>query len=505
MKPLHQKTKKVSYLHSILIGCYSILILVILLAGTLGQDYTNAQSYDGLLLSCGSMSHQKETNTSYNLSLYVHNQSSKTYYPSNNYINGTYFDSQFKINNGLWSGKTSLKSTSGTNGSVPPGGNALFATSTPITVSEGNSYSIAWQIRDVNFNTILHCVYNFSIPATAKEPNKPPSSSGGSTTSPIPTPSKTSPTLVQSPSQSITRDPSASSGSMNTTDVMTKLSKPEVPIFFTANPTKGSNLVALKWQMPGTDGSLSYLLERSIDEKSWDILANDYPSTEYTDMTTDFSMTYYYRLTVVDAKGNKSEAIHANVTTDSFVPNSGTDSDITLKSEDGRFIAHIPADSLERPANCNILKRVGLFSFSDGVRLVDGPYSISCQEEGSQYVSRFVQPIDVEYELSNEALGMQAVSLQTFHTIDSVQTDSKALLNTKDIGKKLKIDSMETSYIVVGKLKQTPLWVSLIISFVTLIGIGIGIVFSIRKYQEYTETRRTQKIAEDYWHKEKGL
>lgn len=78
-----------------------------------------------------------------------------------------------------------------------------------------------------------------------------------------------------------------------------------VPIPTNLTATLDGNNVNLAWQ--SAEGITSYILERSADNATWSSLANVSNATTYTDETTDYNATYYYRVRSDGGNGQISE------------------------------------------------------------------------------------------------------------------------------------------------------------------------------------------------------
>jgi hypothetical protein len=183
-----------------------------------------------------------------------------------------------------------------------------------------------------NGNGTLPVTYQVTcmVPAPVSPPPAPPPSP---TPSPTPKPSPSpSPSPTPSPSPSPSPNPTSPTPPSNNPRTTTRIisppppapaivkaasgdtTPPEAPQNFTA--TLDGSDAQLSWDA-ATDnvGVVSYSLERSNDQTSWEYLSQDTTDTLYTDPGLSNSTNYFYRLRSIDAAGNVSAGAFADVQT----------------------------------------------------------------------------------------------------------------------------------------------------------------------------------------------
>lgn len=193
----------------------------------------------------------------------------------------------------------------------------------------------------------------------------------------------------------------------------------------------GPAVVQLDWQTPANigDADISYTIERSVDQTTWEKRGEDIDEVAYTDLQGLFSTRYFYRIAAKIGESS-SAYLAADITTSAFVPNitptavddsedaeepeepdepeepeeeptddeldeaenyeeaEGTDlSDDTGESD---MEAFIPENSLKTAASCDVVKVDGRDSeITSDVTPVGDPAALVCKTADGSLVDSF--------------------------------------------------------------------------------------------------------------------
>ncbi len=185
---------------------------------------------------------------------------------------------------------------------------------------------------------------------------------------------------------------------------------PTTPGNFQATVSSTNAVVSLTWTASSaTYGLKGYLIERSVDQVTWQSVASAVQATAYGDSTVAFGVHYYYRISAIDPNGQASSYAYADVVTNAFSANIGTTNGGTqFNSPDGIASVVIPANAMPNNAQCSI-SLVGLSSGANpgapNHHLVAGPYELICKTADGSSVLSFAQPIQWQYNLAGSLKG----------------------------------------------------------------------------------------------------
>jgi hypothetical protein len=200
---------------------------------------------------------------------------------------------------------------------------------------------------------------------------------------------------------------------------------PTTPNTFTAKP--GSGTVDLSWDA-STDnsGAVSYIVERSEDQNTWSVISDTISDTSYSDATASFNMHYYYRLTAVDAAGNRSDAVSTDVTTSGFSPNVKVGEEATINSDDGTVSARIQSGTFDVDVECALTKDGASQKEQKGMVMLGGYYRLNCKDETGTQRTIFTKPVQFTVDLKSFS---SYAKYKVFALSDDKLTDAKAVLN----------------------------------------------------------------------------
>ncbi len=275
---------------------------------------------------------------------------------------------------------------------------------------------------------------------------------------------------------------------------------PPVPTGFSAT-VEDDVAVQLRWDRPNYAGILqNYEIDRSADNETWQVLGSDLITNEsFTDTTTQFETTYYYRLRAVDQGGEKSEYATTEVTTPPFLPNTSAEG-TTLNSDDGLVSVFIPSDAIDEDASCSLQGNydVSIPSQKDFVT-VSGPYEVICKTASGNKIATFSKPLQVTVSSPNTNYSQFAYYiLDEQHEWQSVKgdfTDGKGSFNLEN----------STSFAVLGKKKSMPTFIKIMIFLVVIGGVAFGALLAVNFYGRWRQAKAIENRNEDYHRKELGL
>ncbi len=333
----------------------------------------------------------------------------------------------------------------------------------------------------------LKCSNEVGAGATATRTavvNAPPS-----TTNPPPGSGTNPPPSSTTPRGRTSNGTPASGGAVDTTP-------PSAPSNFQAKFS--DSVVDLSWDQSTDDfGVSSYELERSTDAIEWQKIGNTITGGSYGDTDVGFQSTYYYRIKALDESGNASPTATTEITTGSFEPNVKAEDGITLTSEDGITQVIIPASALSEQASCDLRQSNTLHPGIEKFVVVSGPYELLCKLESGEKVSVYKEPVMVKV-LLNDSQKKQYSQLKFF----TLKNDWEEVLDASKDSSFVLGDA--TDFVIMGKLKTTPLWQKILITlFIAGAIIGGGLVGLTQLYR-WRLRRQIEQQNQKAYNNERG-
>lgn len=345
-----------------------------------------------------------------------------------------------------------------------------------------------------------------NVTVQAPPPTQPPPTPPTTTTPPTTSPpaSTTTPRPSSTPTSSAPKPTPALQGGTNRSTVVTAPAAPDTippspPPQLNAVPNQEGTNIEVSWQA-ATDniGVQSYQLERSTDEQSWIVISSGRNDTVYNDQDIHFQTRYFYRVLAVDAAGNKSGYIKVDVTTSGFSGNVTPDKDATISNSQENLQVNMPAGAVSEPVSCSIESATVDTPTIKGSITVSGPFQILCKKADNTILTGFNKPVTVQWTVVPPKNISGALSYYGYDgnwdklTIKS--HDTKAHTDTFSLDK-------GTTFVALGKLKTTPLFVKLLLVFGGLSMITGVVVFILLRRKRALE----QAIMDDYKHKMTGV
>ena len=177
---------------------------------------------------------------------------------------------------------------------------------------------------------------------------------------------------------------------------------PLPPANFQALSASDNAVITLSWAAPaGAEAVAGYTVERSLDQASWQKVADKVSSLAYTDDTVAFGLHYYYRLSAVDAGGVVLGVAHADGTTATFSPNSAGSDAITVESDDKLATVDVPAGALGAETACSIVASSAKLG-TNTTTVVAGPFTLVCKTFEGNVVTDFAKPVTWTYRLDGK-------------------------------------------------------------------------------------------------------
>lgn len=332
-------------------------------------------------------------------------------------------------------------------------------------------------------------MFNAPLSATTSAcPTPPPAPTPTPTPTPTPKPTP-KPTTSTPPLQGSVNTPAPAAPAADTTP-------PSAPEGFSAAPDDKNAHINVYW-LPASDnvGTDHYTLERSLDNATWSAVGEEIDGLSYLDKDTKYKTRYYYRLTAIDTSGNKSPSVTTEVTSSEFRSNVTSAEGGTISADDiSGLKVTFPSGAISKDLYCEITTAdADIAKFTvDKYQLLDGPFTVICQDADGNKVTSFDKPLTVETAPSAE----QQKRFTDFRYY--ADKESGLTLVHNGAGDFLLDDA--NSFALFAKPKTTPVWVKLLLILLVIGLIIFGILLFLRK-----RYRQQQEAAlEDYLHKMKG-
>lgn len=325
-------------------------------------------------------------------------------------------------------------------------------------------------------------------PPTTPTPTPPPSGGGS-------TPQSTTPPTTATKPKTTTTPPSNNTEPPDTTP-------PARPGNFKAATDVTKPGVQLTWDASTDNKGISaYVLERSTDGATYAVVDDQILGTEYFDSVTSFGQKYLYKLTAKDTAGNASEAATSEVTTPSFVANSGAGIDGRVTSDDGIITVHVPKDALSSPALCSVANNTDSLGPSvDGYTLVAGPYEMICKLENGTLITAFDKPLIVSVKPSKKML--KTYSNLVYYSQSKEAWNKLVIIEHDKTGN---VDVFElkdaTVFAVSGAPKEKQIWLIVGVAIGSIALLAITFMWIKNKLAE----RNLDRWYTDYFRKNNGI
>jgi hypothetical protein len=268
-------------------------------------------------------------------------------------------------------------------------------------------------------------------------------------------------------------------------------SPPSTPGSFQATIADGNAVVNLVWDASTDSGGLKgYVLERSLDQLSWEKLSDNIVGTNFSDKTAGFGIHYYYRLSAVDESGNTSGFATADVNTANFTANAVGEDATTYTSDDSFATVSVPPGAVSTDADCgvsvtNIAGDTNRPGNSQGLTLVVGPYYLLCKTSSGMVFTDYAKPLTWVFNLKGKLKDLKDPRGYTY-----AANGSGNLINGSkydSVSDTVRVDSTSPNPIMVLAVAQVGVSINLVLGLILVVGIVIALaVLILRKKQKST-------------------
>ncbi|HVX23924.1 MAG TPA: UBP-type zinc finger domain-containing protein [Candidatus Saccharimonadales bacterium] len=268
---------------------------------------------------------------------------------------------------------------------------------------------------------------------------------------------------------------SSGGGSSSPSKPTSKPKLPNKPADFTAT-VAADKIILLGWHAStASAGIQQYEIDRSTDNKKWDLLINT-ATTSYEDDSASYSTTYYYRVKALDNDNHSSGYSTAMVTTGVF-----TGSASTITSDDKLATIQIPSDVFTQKVDCTVtVDKSSSLSLPNQQVLLTGPYNLLCVGEDNSIINQFTEPLHVTLNLASVAKGYTNITARSIS--DGNYTIIKSTLDPKTNHLTFDINNTNAFAVFGVKHKSSGGVIFKVISWLLLLGaVVVGIVFIRRK------------------------
>ncbi len=260
-------------------------------------------------------------------------------------------------------------------------------------------------------------------------PNPTPKPTPGTTPAPTPRP-----VAATTPRPSTGGSTVTSGGRGAGAPIVTDTQAPTTPSDFVATPDPTNALVDLTWSA-STDNTavIGYILERSIDQATWEPMAANGLNTAFHDDSPKFGLHYYYRLQASDSSGNKSAYATADAAVAGF-KSIADDVDMVYSSTDSLAKVLVPSGTFAEPVTCSLETIAGM----DGRGtlkhpvIVAGAYQLSCKNQNSDEVAPSLHPITWTLNLKGKLKGLTKPGVVAFDSNDKATEVKEPFIVGKD-------------------------------------------------------------------------
>ena len=342
----------------------------------------------------------------------------------------------------------------------PQTSNFHAGSSFTVTIKSGDDYHMRW-------------IYQYVAPPPTPTPTPVPT--------PTPAPVKT-PVPVRTPTPVKTPVPGSSNAAPTPTPSAPDTTPPSAPGGLQALAASGNALVQLTWTASNDNvGVSSYHLERSTDQSTWNVLA-DQSQLTFQDATAAFGVHYYYRLSAFDAAGNQSQYVTADATTPAFSGSSSTSPQV-FSSDDKLAAVSIPSGAFTSDVDCTVITSDTKVIVNAKQGAVAGPYQLICKDSGGDDLATTQAPITWTYALKTKLKGYKN---PVGYTIDESGNQTAATKNTyvsKTGGLSFTTASLGTTGVLAAAKPGLPISLIVVVLLVFVIIAGI-VIFVLRRSQK---------------------
>jgi hypothetical protein len=308
---------------------------------------------------------------------------------------------------------------------------------------------------------------------------------------PIPTPAPTPKpaTTTPKPPASTSTPTSPQLGSAPASAEGADVVPPTAPGSFQATVADGNAVVTLAWEA-STDASgiKGYVLERSLDQASWEKVAESIQGTSYSDKGAGFGIHYYYRLSALDPAGNVSGYATADVVTDDFNANSGGTEGTVYTSDDSFATVTVPPGAVTEDADCSVstinTKDGGHKPGTQDQSLVVGPYSVLCKTAGGTQITEFSKPLSWSFNLKGRLKGLNNPKAYSYDSSGPGTLVKGYVYDSK--GQTIRVDSTSTAPIMVLAAVQHGISLNFVAALLLVLGIIAGVAVLILRRRQKT-------------------
>lgn len=345
---------------------------------------------------------------------------------------------------------------------------------------------------ELNTTNIFLVVKQPSTPSSTPSPGTPQTAPTSPQPTVVPAPAPIPKTAT--PPSSVSRQTVTQPGAAPTeSDDVTPLLPPGE---FTAMTDESGNIL-LAWSASEDENGVShYVLERSLDRTTWEMLNDSLIIRSYVDSEVDYQTEYFYRLHAVDYENNSSTFVETSAITLAFAAN------VTVR-EGGRFSTQgewmtvvVPPEAVSEDAQCSVVDKDELVSVENSQEVFAGPYEIVCKTASGTRLVTFLKPASVSVLLDPEI--QDKYRQLTFQALDDERkvlvaefSESSATFNVQN----------GLTIVGIGTVKTMPLLLKLLLILIGTIITGLCVLYALYVIYRRQETARYSS----YYRKQYGL
>lgn len=349
--------------------------------------------------------------------------------------------------------------------------NFRAVSSTDFTFYANHSYHMRWIYEPVPAAT----------PAPTPAPTPVPAT-------PAPTPRPTAKAAVATPKPAAkvavaaTPAPGVGAAAPTPVPVPNDTAAPSVPGDFQALASGTNALVNLRWTAATDANTVTYHLERSLDQVTWTVVGAAIPELAFTDETVAFGVRYYYRLSAVDVAGNASAYVTTNARTGNFEANSNTSDVGNFISTDEIAAVEVPAGTFATNAKCTVELSAARLA-TDGRTAVAGPYSLVCKNVAGDVLDTYNKPVNWSFALKTKLKGSPKLVVVSQDSSGSIADVKSAAYDSKTHTMRFSQATATTTAVLAVKAGAgiSPSFIAIFLLVILLI-VGV-IILMLRKNQ----------------------
>lgn len=227
----------------------------------------------------------------------------------------------------------------------------------------------------------------------------------------------------------------------------------------------GPASIKLTWKASRANKDITYTVERSKDQKTWDELEKGIEDFDYTALEGEFATKYFFRVTAQKEDAVSSKPAEKNITTKAFESNiKGPDEDSSSDTsdtespedtevssddldkledntsdgteisdegdeDDSAMEAMIPDGALGTEARCGIVKvdQIEDDEIPEDATLTEGPYALICKTKTGKIIERFLQAVLLRFPVDESEEDQEIYSVTSKQRIKSKNKSKKVL------------------------------------------------------------------------------